>query len=471
VDNQNQADWDGDGLGDACDLNADDDGALDVFDAFPTDPGEWFDTDGDGMGDNADLDRDGDGVDDGHDNCVLEANGGQGDLDNDGIGDACDLDEDGDGILDVIDVFPRDDGDSFDADGDGLGDNADPDDDGDGVPDVDDALPFNGAESSDNDGDGVGDNADTDDDNDGQTDDDETACGSDPLDAGSLSPDNDGDNSPNCVDNCAAYNPDQTDSNNDGQGDACDPVVTAVSGPIDPVNINDQQTTLVPVSGTFTDADDGDDHTATWDWGDGSNPEDGAVDQANNSVSGSHTYAEPGVYEVTLTVEDSYPASDSYVYQFIVIYDPDGGFVTGGGWIMSPAGACPVFCGDATGKANFGFVSKYKKGASTPTGQTEFQFKAGNLNFHSDSYEWLVVTGSDYAMFKGSGTINGMGDYRFMLWAGDDEPDTFRIRIWEEDEATGVETDVYDNGFEGSGYETGQPIAGGSIVVHTGKKK
>ena len=111
------------------------------------------------------------------------------------------------------------------------------------------------------------------------------------------------------------------------------------------------------------------------------------------------------------------------------------------------------------GKANFGFVSKYKKGATAPTGNTEFQFKAAELNFHSSSYDWLVVNqNGTNAQFKGSGTINGEGDYRFMLWAGDD-PDTFRIRIWEEDEISGVETDVYDNGFN-------QGIGGGSIVIH-----
>lgn len=110
------------------------------------------------------------------------------------------------------------------------------------------------------------------------------------------------------------------------------------------------------------------------------------------------------------------------------------------------------------GKATFGFVAKYKKGANVPDGQTEFVFHSGGLNFHSTSYDWLVVTGSDYAKFKGSGTINGMGDYKFMLWAGDDAPDTFRIKIWEEDDA-GVETVVYDNGFD-------QAIGGGSIVIH-----
>jgi hypothetical protein len=119
-----------------------------------------------------------------------------------------------------------------------------------------------------------------------------------------------------------------------------------------------------------------------------------------------------------------------------------------------------------TGKATFGFVAKYKKGADVPDGQTEFVFKAADFNFHSSSYDWLVVTGSDYARFKGTGTINGSGDYKFMLWAGDgtgtDGSDTFRIKIWEED-GLGGETVVYDNGMD-------QAIGGGSIVVHTSKK-
>jgi hypothetical protein len=111
-----------------------------------------------------------------------------------------------------------------------------------------------------------------------------------------------------------------------------------------------------------------------------------------------------------------------------------------------------------TGKATFGFVAKYKKGATTPTGQTEFVFHSGGLNFHSSSYDWLVVTGSGYARFKGVGTVNGEGPYKFMLWAGDGDPDTFRIKIWKEDEFD-TETVIYDNGFE-------QAIGGGSIVIH-----
>ncbi len=169
-----------------------------------------------------------------------------------------------------------------------------------------------------------------------------------------------------------------------------------------------------------------------------------------------YTGSKAGITDLTLTVSDG-KADDSDT-TLLVVYDPSGGFVTGGGWIYSELGA---YKPDPSleGKANFGFVSKYKKGATTPTGNTEFQFKTGDLNFHSSSYDWLVVNqAGTNAQFKGSGTINGEGDYRFMLWAGDD-PDTFRIRIWEEDEISSVETDIYDNGFD-------QGIGSGSIVVH-----
>lgn len=171
--------------------------------------------------------------------------------------------------------------------------------------------------------------------------------------------------------------------------------------------------------------------------------------------------SEAGVYEICVRGSDVHANTSENVCTYLVTYDPNGGFVTGGGWIDSPEGA---YMADVTlsGKASFGFVSKYKKGATVPTGNTEFQFKTANFNFKSSSYEWLVVTGSNYAKFKGVGSINGEGEYKFMIWAGDNESDTFRIKIWSEN-ASGNEEIVYDNGFD-------QVIGGGSIVIHTGKK-
>jgi hypothetical protein len=171
-----------------------------------------------------------------------------------------------------------------------------------------------------------------------------------------------------------------------------------------------------------------------------------------------------GIYPtLDITVTDYALNLKTYTLNNIVVYDPTGGFVTGGGWIESPVNTNYLYM-QVGGKATFGFVSKYLKGAIVPTGNTEFQFKAGDLNFKSTSYDWLVVTGSNYARYKGTGTLNGAGEYKFMLWAGDstetDGADTFRIKIWTE--SAGVETIVYDNGSD-------QAIGGGSIVVHTKK--
>jgi hypothetical protein len=133
----------------------------------------------------------------------------------------------------------------------------------------------------------------------------------------------------------------------------------------------------------------------------------------------------------------------------------------------------PVAPFDPTGKATFGFVSKYKKGAQTPEGNTEFVFKAADLNFHSSSYDWLVVAGAK-AKFKGTGTINGVGNYGFMLSAIDAEltpstdVDLFRIKIWDKDNGDAI---VYDNQMDAlDDADPTTAIGGGSIVIHTKKK-
>ena len=172
-----------------------------------------------------------------------------------------------------------------------------------------------------------------------------------------------------------------------------------------------------------------------------------------------------------LTVTDDDGDSDSSIFEYIVVYDPDGGFVTGGGWIDSPEGAYtpdPAL----TGKATFGFVSKYKKGADVPTGQTQFQFHVADLNFHSDTYQWLVVAGHK-AMFKGTGTINGAGNYGFMLSAIDEkltpstDVDLFRIKIWDKDNGDAI---VYDNQLgDADDADPTTVIGGGSIIIHKAK--
>jgi hypothetical protein len=73
--NADQADLDGDDVGDACDPDIDGDGVPNASDAFPTNAGESLDTDGDGIGNNADTDDDGDGIPDAQDGFPLEKDG------------------------------------------------------------------------------------------------------------------------------------------------------------------------------------------------------------------------------------------------------------------------------------------------------------------------------------------------------------------------------------------------------------
>ncbi|MBE7500480.1 MAG: right-handed parallel beta-helix repeat-containing protein [Verrucomicrobiales bacterium] len=206
--------------------------------------------------------------------------------------------------------------------------------------------------------------------------------------------------------------------------------------------------------------------TATFHWSDGS-PDTVTTAEPDGSCMAQHVYASPGVYRVTVTAENACGDVDIAVHEFVVVYDPEGGFVTGGGWINSPAGA---YAADPslTGKANFGFVAKYQPGANVPSGNTEFQFKAGDLNFKSTSYDWLVVAGAK-AKFKGRGTVNGAGDYAFQLTATDGQvnggggTDRFRIKIWDQS-GGGV---IYDNQpGDADTADATTALGGGSIVVH-----
>jgi hypothetical protein len=102
--NPSQSDLDGDGTGDACELD-DTDGDLvrDQDDNCPATPNtSQADTDGDGAGDDCDTDDDNDGVGDGGDNCPTTYNRDQFNSDGGPNGDACDRypDRDHDGVAD-----------------------------------------------------------------------------------------------------------------------------------------------------------------------------------------------------------------------------------------------------------------------------------------------------------------------------------------------------------------------------------
>jgi len=78
------------------------------------------------------------------------------------------------------------------------------------------------------------------------------------------------------------------------------------------------------------------------------------------------------------------------------------------------------------------------------------------------------VVSTSKVRFKGSGTINGAGDFAFLVSAVDGDvtggdPDTFRMKIW--DKNTGVV--IYDSEMgSGDGAPASTVLGGGSIVIH-----
>jgi hypothetical protein len=195
------------------------------------------------------------------------------------------------------------------------------------------------------------------------------------------------------------------------------------------------------------------------------------------SLSASISGLEVGVYKVCVTAEDAAGNISVAECAYLSVYDPSASFVTGGGWINSPPGAMPA-SPEAIGKANFGFVSRYKRGkngfTSEVDGNTEFQFQTGGLSFKSTMHESgsLVISGQR-ATYRGTGTINEEPGYKFVVvaidgnWNGQNNPDRFRIKI-----STTSDDVIYDNQIgSDENTEDASILGGGSIVIHEVKTK
>jgi hypothetical protein len=195
------------------------------------------------------------------------------------------------------------------------------------------------------------------------------------------------------------------------------PEITEIT--IEPTPIGSPTT----VTAMFTDADSGT-HTATIVWEEGGTPESGVVNEAEMTVTGSHTYTETGVYTVTVTVTDQNGGTASRT-AYAAVYDPDTcNLVTGAGWFPEEQSPC--------GQALFGFI--VRQWGYYPAGLMYFRW--GDNQFQATEVDWLVISDDENsAWFFGVGTINGTGEYYFMVEICEN-PDSIWITIWDE----------YDNG-------------------------
>jgi len=183
-------------------------------------------------------------------------------------------------------------------------------------------------------------------------------------------------------------------------------------------------------------------------------PSTAVISQASASLA---PFTQSNVYNLCVHGTDSAGNTGADACVLLPVYDPNGSFVTGGGQVASPSGA-DLLNTSAAGQATFGFVSKYLPGRTTPSGNLQFQFKEGNLNFTSTSMDWLVVTGEPRAKFHGIGTVNGANVCNFEVdaWGG-----SFTGNV----DAFGLKINSCSNG--GDRYSLpATKLTKGSIIIH-----
>jgi hypothetical protein len=94
-----------------------------------------------------------------------------------------------------------------------------------------------------------------------------------------------------------------------------------------------------------------------------------------------------------------------------------------------------------------------------PGGALQFCYNAGKLHLKSATFDWLVVTNTNWAKFQGLATITGAGDalYPFRVDARDGAPDRLVLKVW----APGSDPSTAEPIYKASG-----DVSGGQITIH-----
>lgn len=210
------------------------------------------------------------------------------------------------------------------------------------------------------------------------------------------------------------------------------PAIVSVAGPTSSLALGAPATIVV----SYTDAGAADTHTATFTWSDGTVT---TVNCANGTCTGTRTYAATGIYTVGVVISDDEAATAATSFASVVVYNANGGSLTTGGWISTPAG-----------KSTITINARYAKGATTPSGNAKIELAGSTLV--AGAYDYLVVSGTT-ATLQGSGTINGSGNFGFTVTAVDAASDSVAVRVW--DKSTNAVV-----------YESAMSAFNGSVQIH-----
>lgn len=217
--------------------------------------------------------------------------------------------------------------------------------------------------------------------------------------------------------------------------DSTAPITTSISITPNPIPVNATAT----LTANFTDAGSSGLNTAYYTV-DGGAPVflaslNGSASQATLNIA---PFTSAGIHTFCARAQDN--AGNVGVYQcaMLAVYDPSGGFVTGGGLLQAPAG-----------RSIFALVARYFHNQTTPTGL--FQFRNATQYLRSTSLSWLVTTGNT-ATLRGVGEWNNTPGFTFEAIATSANPDTLSLKVWT---PSGTLLNL-----------TPTPLSGGQIIVH-----
>ncbi|HEX2780954.1 MAG TPA: hypothetical protein VHM30_15750, partial [Gemmatimonadaceae bacterium] len=100
-------------------------------------------------------------------------------------------------------------------------------------------------------------------------------------------------------------------------------------------------------------------------------------------------------------------------YQYVLVYDPAGPFVTGGGWFDAPASACPTLCsGNGANKAHFTVGAQFNASRpDAPDGAMKFWLQGKKTLDVRTTTLTMLLAWDDRMQLWGPATMNGTPGY------------------------------------------------------------